>query len=343
MNEFEQAAIKGVSDTVKDLVKLIIQKSFELGRNELEKLSIDMEYAYTKILERSYRSVHRIKTLANPSNPVSVEAVYVAPNLIVDKEKRASILFFDMIEQMKFVVITAKAGSGKSVFLRKLFIDYYTEAKGKIPVFIELRLIENHSTLFEYIMNHFNSLNQCFDNETFEYSLKKGKYILLLDGFDEIPYEMRQSRAKEITSLSFKFGDNFFIVSSRPDEIFDSWNEFYHMHIDELEKDQVLSLVKKIKFNKERKSAFIKRINETLYDTHKIYMSNPLLCTIMLLKYPPKCTLFSKWLSTPYYFATIRRKQGCTNVHTGQSLMQKLSPHYVQHLRYSHTSTLDLQ
>lgn len=125
--------------------------------------------------------------------------------------------------------------------------------------------------------------NGMFDAESFEYSLTLGRYAFLLDGFDEIASDLRDRISKEITDLATINEDNYVVVTSRPDPIFDAWQQFYQVKIASFSKEQAINLISKIAFRKDKKRAFIDKINGNLFESHKAYLSNPLLCTIMLL------------------------------------------------------------
>jgi hypothetical protein len=86
------------------------------------------------------------------------------------------------------------------------------------------------------------------DSELFEYALKAGKFLLLLDGFDEIDSSMRDTLAKQIVELSYEFGENGIILTSRPDGPFGSWSEFHVAKMEAFNKKQVTSLVSKMDY-----------------------------------------------------------------------------------------------
>lgn len=150
--------------------------------------------------------------------------------------------------------------------------------------------------------------NDDFSEEQLHYSLKAGKLILLLDGFDEISYDKKQDYESEILSLSNKYPKSLIVISSRPDDCFGSWEEFYVFYTRPLDKNQAIDLISKINYDIETKNQFITALSKSLYEQHTEFLSNPLLLTIMLLTYeqfagiPEKLHIFyEQAFDTLYY------------------------------------------
>lgn len=118
MSELQVSALKGASDVVQQVTKDLMNKAIELGLREIGKFSVDFEYTYTKILDRQYRSLYRIKTLANPSVPVAVETIYVAPDIELNSTRVGGQYFVESIKEMKLSVVTAWQALGSLYFLK---------------------------------------------------------------------------------------------------------------------------------------------------------------------------------------------------------------------------------
>jgi energy-coupling factor transporter ATP-binding protein EcfA2 len=299
MDEVNNAIAKGVAQVITDVGQYVWSGLQSAGRSEFKKLSVDFESGFRTFLNRNFKKYSKIKTLLNPGSPLSLEAVYESPSLEIGDETIDEDAFLDLIAEGNFAVITGRGGSGKSVFLKHIFVRYYNEARGRVPFFVELRNVPGSISLRGHMEGLLKAVSATFDSEMFEYALKSGKFIFLLDGFDEVDHDRRAGMAKEILDLAYAYGDNLFIASSRPDEIFNGWDEFLVAEMKGFTKQQVISLIKKVKFDRQAKTGFLKLIKETgLFDSHASYLSNPLLCTIMLLTYehgaeiPKKMHLF---------------------------------------------------
>ena len=88
---------------------------------------------------------------------------------------------------------------------------------------------------------------------------------------------------EQILKLCVKSSDNIVIVSGRPDDRFDFWQEFSVFRIELLNKQQVVQLIEKIDFDLSVKRKFIDAIEKGLYAKHRDFLSSPLLASMMLL------------------------------------------------------------
>jgi hypothetical protein len=111
-------------------------------------------------------------------------------------------------------------------------------------------------------------------------------FLLILDGFDELNHDIRQTIEKQILDLRKDFPNTGVIISSRPDEQrFGSWTEFRVFKVNELDKDQTVKLVNSLPYDAGVKKRFLTDVVDKLYETHQSFLSSPLLSTIMLLTF----------------------------------------------------------
>jgi len=280
---------KILSDIVGDFAKAAAGKSLELGSDAYKKAQVILETCFSKYLSRAYERHSKIKTLLYRDKPVDLISHYVTTNFqIADEEPVEGGSMFAKLETHKRSVIVGTAGSGKSMFMRWLFIELIRNEKGRIPLLIELRLLsdsESSISILDYMNRELSQINDSFDESQLVYALKLGKLTIFLDGFDEIDYKHRETYEKEILEISNKYGDNVLVISSRPDDCFTSWGEFYIYNALPLNKEQAVSLIKKIDYDKTIKDKFVAEVNGGLYERHQDFLSNPLLLTMMLLTY----------------------------------------------------------
>jgi hypothetical protein len=294
MDDLNAALAKGAIDGLKEIAKDVLKAGTAFGRKQIGKLAVDFEFGFKEYLDRNYRRLSIVKTLLNPATPVSLEATYVAPSLAIGEKRLTEDQFISRIKKDKFFVITGMGGSGKSIFLKHLFVRHYNEALGRVPIFVELRNVKPETKLIAHMANYIAAVAPAIDSELFEYALKAGKFLLLLDGFDEIDSSMRDTLAKQIVELSYEFGENGIILTSRPDGPFGSWSEFHVAKMEAFNKKQVTSLVSKMDYELSVKREFLQLIKNGLYDSHRNYLSNPLLCTLMLLTFDQGAEIPSK-------------------------------------------------
>ncbi|MBQ9894673.1 MAG: hypothetical protein IJM38_04730 [Ruminococcus sp.] len=241
---------------------------------------------------KSYDKIGRTKTLLYRDSPQLIENFcictdlsYTESNLHKKIIKTSNIK--NILDYSRKIVITGYGGMGKTIMMKFIHINCIKQLE-LIPVFVVLRNItskDNKIDIFECIKNSLSEYSSNINDEMLETSLKKGCYAILFDGFDEIKNELSDTVAQEIIKFSNIYDQNYYIVSSRPSDIFISWSDFKELHTEPLTKNQAISLIDKLEFDIETKSKFKNELITTLFNRHKSFASNPLLLTIMLLVY----------------------------------------------------------
>lgn len=208
------------------------------------------------------------------------------------KTIEASISAFNRISN--FILISGTGGLGKSMLMRHLLLNSVLnyEPGDRIPIFLPLKDFDENSLLgFAYdcftarIPDEYMNINL---KDDFQTALQEGKFILLFDGMDEISSEAEQLFQLELEKITDKFPENIFIISSRPYKQFISLSKFYELHLQPFSKVQSLELIQKLDFRPDEpdiKRQFSLLLDTTLYKTHRSFVENPLLLTIMLMTF----------------------------------------------------------
>jgi hypothetical protein len=253
---------------------------------------VDQAYAkfnmgYADYIKRSYAKCAQIKTILYRHQPVLLKEHYVQPTLQSGNKKVDGSGFAKTIKPGTKSVVIGTAGSGKSLFMKYTYMQIVDEGKPFVPLFLELRLFDSveHKTLKTFVFSQVNHIVTGLTEEFFELSLHNGAFVLFLDGFDEIDHKISGRVEKEILALSTTYSRNVFVISTRPDERFMSWQEFSVFNIQPMSKLQVVELISKINYEASVKEKFVQRLVGGLYETHKSFLSIPLLATIMLLTF----------------------------------------------------------
>lgn len=116
----------------------------------------------------------------------------------------------------KNIVIYGTVGQGKSIFMRYLCPQELIEAR-RIPIFVEFRSIDAHSTLRETLLKTLELLGFGKLSEgDLGFLLKTGSLIIFLDGFDEIKRELIPAVTSELITLTKISPQTRWVISSRP-------------------------------------------------------------------------------------------------------------------------------
>lgn len=284
----EEYLIKELTtELIKQFTAPIFTKLKKISADSASKIKVILDLSFTEYLERNYERYSKTKTLLYREMPVDLEKFYVRTDLEINSKKVDGNKFISLIEKNKRLIVSGNAGCGKSTFCKSIFLELIKNPKGLLPIFIELRHLNNREdkSLYSYILDEIKNVNTSFNKEQLDYALKLGKVLIILDGFDEVDNKDRQLIEKEILHISNNHNGVRLLISSRFDSRFSSWNEFFQYKIQPLDKNKALELVDKLDYEDNIKKQFIEELDLKLYITHESFASNPLLLTLMLLTY----------------------------------------------------------
>lgn len=290
------AAIQGFSGL---LTKLATDHAARLASPEkAERIKTDL----TSHMESTFKRCRYIKTLLNPNEPAEFLDIYATQRF-----RRNSIEYdqYGLVEFIRHkqnnVVVTGTGGSVKSMFMRYLWLSLFVNHGGRIPLFIELRAMNALSqvSLTDFLYYVLSVGRASISRKDFAKNLKRGDFMVLLDGFDELSSDLRERIQTEIIDFSIAYPKVGITVSGRPDERFSSWNSFTVVTVAPLHKSDVLELIKRAPFDEVSKNKFHTKVKSTaFYAKQKGFLENPLLASMMLLTFsynydiPDKMHLF---------------------------------------------------
>jgi predicted NACHT family NTPase len=298
MNDDEIEMYKNATEVLLDFV---LEKTIESIKDAATKaknqLFIRTRKAFKNYLETAIKKYNEIKTIFNSAEPILLDSFYVDLDLSIGRNTIVGNIE-NILKYGKPLIITGLTGSGKSTLLKYLFLQTI-KSKIKIPFFIELKNIKDSEKSFiDNLLSLLNDMNLGLSLDDFLLLLEQGEYILFFDGLDEISPILFDYVEQGLISLKDKYYKSFFIVTSRPNEIFQSWQNYSEAAIEPLSKDKAVVLLTKINYENEIKERFINDVKASLFDKHRSFLSNPLLLSIMLITYgqyadiPDKLTLF---------------------------------------------------
>lgn len=290
------------SEIAVELFNSQLENLFNFGRglyeSHDEKRKIKIGQAYQRYILNARSKFAKSKSFFILDKPADFYDYYVSTTIKCGRSSLDNPGIVQCTNVSDRIVITGTGGSGKSIFMRHLFLDCIKQMK-YVPVLIELRdLNDSERTVDEHVF--YTLENGGFDvgGSFVKRSMEFGNFCFLFDGFDELVADRRREVADYISEISSRFSGCPVIVSSRPDERFHGWGQFSIYAVDPLSKKSAISLVKKLPVEAEVKARFLKELEERLYEEHVSFLSNPLLLSIMLLTYhqnaevPAKISLF---------------------------------------------------
>lgn len=252
---------------------------------------------YQPHVERNYLYVSRVKTLIERNKPVALDDAFIPPTLGImrnqsrfddPQEKLSTDNFLAKLNGGERLLVTAIAGAGKSMLMKKMYCSLAESSEVRsVPLFVELRKFNEFTdvSLLGYIQSDIAAISSKFDHSDLTLALKSGILTLLLDGYDEVRPSLREAIKTQISELSRTYPGINIVISSRPDDDFISWSEFTEYSVLPFTQEQAIALIEIIDFNEKTKRKLVSRIKDDLYESHKEFLSNPLLASMMLLTF----------------------------------------------------------
>lgn len=170
---------------------------------------------------RTFRKVSSVRILCVKDRDLLFTNLYIDSQFEASHETLTDDELVANIRKKQNAIISGDGGSGKTFFMRKLWLDLFQAPDGAVPVFVELRGLNDLSKtdLRSYIRTTISSKGLLTD-DLFNYFCKRGRFYFVLDGFDETPEDVRDQLQKEILQLSEKYPECTIIMSTRPESRF---------------------------------------------------------------------------------------------------------------------------
>lgn len=288
---------------IASLIEKLIVEAFKAYRTDVEDGLLQI--MSNRLLEYQVSEFERnslVKTMLHRATPVKLKDIYLpmtlnTGNLYSRTTTKCSIK--DIFSISKRVTILGLAGCGKSTITKYLFLQCIEEDY-KIPIRVELRYFNGNSQMFyNHIVNDIFEFNKLGQNEKLiEKLLNSGKYVFLLDGFDEIESARKGQMAKQISDFTKRFDKNNYLITSRPHSNIDLMSGFTNLEVMPLTDSEIIQFVKKQKLEAELQDKLISTIEDYKGDDYKSFLQNPLLLSMFIITYqtysslPPRKSVF---------------------------------------------------
>ena len=292
-----------VEKIVVELVTPKIKQFAEWCKGKYKEELIPTAEHFQKYLERTYDKYSIINTLVLHNTRLKLKDIYVAQTLVKEDlyksdEIKAKIDKFPvaLIKEYKKILITDTAGMGKSTITRRMFIDLIDNGLEEvgIPIYVELNRLNKGHTIIKEIQEGMDSLSKKFDGNLLLKLIQTGGFIFFFDGYDEISIADRIEVTKDIQTFISKAGtNNYYILTSRPEDGLTSFGDFQSFKIKALTKKEAFELLRKYDMTpqKEMSKKLIDLLKSGDYRSIDEYLENPLLVSLLFAAYDHKQTI----------------------------------------------------
>lgn len=271
-------------ESVKSFVESKIKPIFANWGKE-ESRSVELEECLSEYLLRCYAKNNIMTTIVFGKLKKTLEDLYIPLTLEEYKNKDEEWIVndncYDILDSYSRILIVDKAGMGKSTVV-KYFACQGVNLDKCIPIVIELRRLEKKQTVLEYIQKQINSYDKNIEIGEIVDILKKGDFVILFDGYDEITNENKPDVLEEIQEFASKASNTKIIITSREEDDLNSLGEFKCVNIKPLTEGEAYELIKKYDNDGEICKKLIKRLKEdSSMDVLCEFLENPLLVSLL--------------------------------------------------------------
>lgn len=249
---------------------------------------------YKKYLDKSYEAYRSINTMVTNDNKRPLKEIYEPLTLVKSdtdgvKEKiRVDGMPLELCQDGQRVLIVDRAGMGKSTLVKRIFIDLY-ENNTRIPLFVELRRVAKNQDIMLFILDMLELASA--NNGDFQNDLQAGKFVFILDGFDEVQIDLREKMKADIMSVVNSNPTNIFIVTSRPEDDFGKFVSFNTYTIAPLKRRESFDLLRKHDQGENLSDYLIKKLEMKENESVLEYLETPLLVSLLYAAFNYKHTI----------------------------------------------------
>ena len=232
-----------------------------------------------KTLSTRITEVVKVKTFYQIDDHIDLHDFYIPTNLdfilgdigfIRDISKRS-------------IVLEGTVGQGKSIFMR--YLTYQEAQQGqRLPVFFELRRLENDQNLEEAICSTISSWIPLFTKEHFNKVAGSGNLVLFLDGFDEVPYEKVQNLINELERWGERYPEMQLVISARPESEIQKSHDFKVHRLSSYTFTEQEKLIDKLVKDGEIQEVLKKAIQSSSTEIQQL-LQTPLMVTLFVMQY----------------------------------------------------------
>lgn len=263
-----------------------LSKAFVARFKSLKISTDDLKSALENHLESTFERCAYVKTVLR-DNRERFDHIYCPQSFQFGNKRYSQTELVDFIEGNRATVIVGSGGSGKSMFVRYLWLYYFGYRKDKLPIFMELRNLNSstHNSFVDFLYYSAVQVTRNFSQAQFLGCLERGEVVVFLDGFDEVNHANKARVQDYIIEIRSKFPKLNLVVTSRNDDRFIGWQQFDTVYVNHLTKEECIQVLRRAPFNAEDKEQFILKVDKSLFDKYRSFLSNPLLCYMTLVTY----------------------------------------------------------
>jgi predicted NACHT family NTPase len=208
--------------------KNFITKSLDNAvENVTDKLKQTIQNRIIEYTVETARKCSYIKTILHKEN-ISINKIYFPLKLKSETTQFLPSKVKDLFAENNKITIVGKGGCGKTTFIKYIYINS-VKTNFKIPILLNLRdfnlidLAENkkkkeiiNNIFYKEVLSHllFNKIG--VSSDAIIQMFDSGKFLFILDGYDELNYNIKSYVLKDIEDFILRFSKNNYLITTRP-------------------------------------------------------------------------------------------------------------------------------
>lgn len=275
---------------VKAVLDEVYKFSKEAAKNRLAKSRSDLKES---AVARAVNSVTKVKTLWNVEKETSLYDFYYPSSIEFQARNVKRISSLSELGITQNFVIQGTAGQGKSIFLRYLCGQELNSqhSSKRVPIFVELRRIKSGASLTSLILEVLEKFKLPREEEVWRFLAATGKFVLMLDAFDEIDPALSDAAVAELEHITDLYGDKLqIIVTARPESDIQRSARFRVVKLAQLSNNDHLPFLKKVCSDGSQASSLHKVLVSSSTDIREL-LTTPLMLTLLVILYKAAQTI----------------------------------------------------
>lgn len=239
-------------------------------------------------LLRTFNRCYYINTLIFPNQQIKLKDLYFPLTIRSTKDNKGFHIDdfkMELVETYRKILICDSEGMGKSTLTRFMCLSLI-EHKSLIPIYIELRKLSQENRILDEIFSQIDPIDKQVSREFILKIIELGDFVFFFDGYDEIPLHSQEFINNELINFVNKSDNNYFIITSRPEDSLTSFGNFQLFNVKPLDFNESCNLL--LKFDSVGKTDtsinLIKEIEQSNQNV-KEFLKNPFLCSLLFRSY----------------------------------------------------------
>lgn len=203
------------------------------------------------------------RTIISGDKDVFLHEIYY-PLKVVSRNESEYLIIKDgvTITKDKLVCLIGVAGQGKTITMRKLFLEELNK-NNYFPFFISLRNVDfsKPTGMTDIVLHHLKENGIKCESKDIEEFLQDVKVRFFLDGFDEVPHEHRGNAIKVLDECNYVWGCSV-VCSTRPETELTKLSGYVTYTLNFLTENDVVNIVKIHVVNEETCSLLLGLISD---------------------------------------------------------------------------------